>query len=421
MITYDGRELVRYADAIGVEYDTLRRYRDVARAYESANRFANLSWSHHLVAAAQEDRLEWLKAAEEEGYSVAQLRQALSERRPMQRVYVQVSMPEPSEPQTVQAIVSTTPPPPASNVLFSSESGEWLTPPEIVDRVDAVLGAIDLDPCSDVAKSIPAAQHFTLEDDGLGREWCGRIYLNPPYGREIDAWIEKLVAEHEAGRVTEAIALLPARVDTAWWQRLRDYPVCFVHGRLQFDGPESNGNSAPFPSAVVYMGDELPRFVAAFADIGDTWLRVEEADPRLRSSLVRFAIEHGATRSCRRRGSSRERPPARARPPGNRRRRRGAARYREHHGHGAEARLLPDLLAGQPLRGRTRPVGVGEQDGCPHHGEGRRLFGQGDPERSRRAGGRRRRRAAAEASSERQRGVELARVSSAQARRRFTP
>jgi hypothetical protein len=72
--------------------------------------------------------------------------------------------------------------------------------------------------------------------------------LNPPYGHEIDDWIAKLVAEHEAGRVTEAIALVPARVDTEWFRRLDPFPRCFVFGRLTF---ANAGTPAPFrPSSI---------------------------------------------------------------------------------------------------------------------------------------------------------------------------
>jgi hypothetical protein len=42
----------------------------------------------------------------------------------------------------------------------------------------------------------------------------GASVAQPPYGREVGAWIGKLVDEYNAGRVTEALALIPARVDT---------------------------------------------------------------------------------------------------------------------------------------------------------------------------------------------------------------
>lgn len=111
-------------------------------------------------------------------------------------------------------------------VMTSSDSPEWYSPPHIVEIATVFLGAIDLDPSWHPASPVKAAITYTKADDGLSREWHGKVYLNPPYGREIDGWIEKLVAEHEAGNVTEAIALLPARTDTEWWRRLDAFPRC---------------------------------------------------------------------------------------------------------------------------------------------------------------------------------------------------
>src|SRR4030095_489748 len=151
-------------------------------------------------------------------------------------------------------------------VHFSSDTPEHYTPADILDAVIACLGTIDLDPCSNSHESpnVPATQHFTSADDGLSQCWHGKVFMNPPYGREIAKWIEKLCNEYEAGRVSEAIALVPARTDTDWWDQLVDgYKfVCFVHGRLTFIG---NEEVAPFPSAVIYLGTEWGRFYHAFA------------------------------------------------------------------------------------------------------------------------------------------------------------
>lgn len=156
------------------------------------------------------------------------------------------------------------------NVHHSSESEEWYTPAEIVERVVAVLGRIELDPCSNAAKTVPATAHFTKADDGLSQQWSGSVFMNPPYGRPIAEWADKLVAEYKAGRVTSAIALVPARVDTDWWRTFREYAVCFVDGRLKFSGHK---NSAPFPSALIYLGGNIDRFHDEFKAIGDVWVR----------------------------------------------------------------------------------------------------------------------------------------------------
>ena len=80
------------------------------------------------------------------------------------------------------------------DVHYSSETPEWYTPPEIIERTQKTLGKIDLDPCSGPEKTVPAIHSFTKKEDGLRFAWCGRVYMNPPYGKEIGAWVEKLVA-----------------------------------------------------------------------------------------------------------------------------------------------------------------------------------------------------------------------------------
>jgi hypothetical protein len=96
--------------------------------------------------------------------------------------------------------------------------------------------------------------------------------MNPPYGRDIGRWVDKLHRSWKEGAVPTAIALLPARTDTNWFRTLRDVPVCFVEGRLRFSGQE---NGAPVPSAVFYLGADQTRFAANFSDLGDIYCRLK--------------------------------------------------------------------------------------------------------------------------------------------------
>ena len=156
-------------------------------------------------------------------------------------------------------------------VHYSSESEQWNTPQLIIDRVLKVMGTVELDPCSNSHDdpNIPAQCVYTEADNGLSHAWFGTVYMNPPYGDVIKEWVEKLASDYEDGHLQEAIALLPARTDTQWFRRLRDYPRCFVWGRLRFSDAT---NSAPFPSMVVYLGGKLEAFTNAFNDIGDVYI-----------------------------------------------------------------------------------------------------------------------------------------------------
>ena len=84
-------------------------------------------------------------------------------------------------------------------------SDEHLTPKEILYS----LGHFDLDPCAPCIRPWPMATiHYTVEDDGLSKEWHGRVWCNPPYGSEVSKWLKKLY-KHNDG-----IALIFARTET---------------------------------------------------------------------------------------------------------------------------------------------------------------------------------------------------------------
>jgi hypothetical protein len=137
------------------------------------------------------------------------------------------------------------------------QKDEWLTPPEIVKA----LGPFDLDPCAPIIRPWDtAAKHFTIEDDGLSRDWTAYefVWLNPPYGKHTGTWLEKLV-EHGNG-----IALIFARVETADWHNWiwpKAHAVFFPEGRLFFhhaSGRRAKDNSGA-PSAFVAYGFEAEK------------------------------------------------------------------------------------------------------------------------------------------------------------------
>ncbi len=155
------------------------------------------------------------------------------------------------------------------NGAFSSETDDHLTPREVLQAVIDVMGGIDLDPCAEkhgAGANVPAKEHYTKKDDGLSKLWKGRVFMNPPYGLLVPAWVEYLTAAHASGAVPEAIALVAARTDTAWFKRFDEFPVCFVDHRLHFSGA---ANGAMMPSAVFYLGTiHRAAFIRRFADLG---------------------------------------------------------------------------------------------------------------------------------------------------------
>ncbi len=67
--------LSEFSKGIGIEVGTIRRYRDVSKAYEPKIReeFRKLSWSHFREVAAHEDRYNLLCRAHDENWSVEKL------------------------------------------------------------------------------------------------------------------------------------------------------------------------------------------------------------------------------------------------------------------------------------------------------------------------------------------------------------
>lgn len=131
------------------------------------------------------------------------------------------------------------------------QSAVWLTPLNLL----TALGRFDLDPCAAPHPRpwATADRHITLPEDGLAVTWSGRVWLNPPYGREARVWLAKL-AEHGNG-----IAITFARTDTRWFREtvwLRATAALFMFGRVTFhygDGRPAADNGGA-PSVLVAYG-----------------------------------------------------------------------------------------------------------------------------------------------------------------------
>ena len=135
---------------------------------------------------------------------------------------------------------------------------EAMAPEEIIDgdqrftmretdvwcRAKAGVDAWDLDVAA-CEESHLAEKFFTKADDGLTKEWHGRVWCNPPFS-DIGPWVRK--ANYQAHTNAEVVAmLLPAnRTEQAWWQQgiedVRDRPgsilrTHFLPSRTRFGHP----------------------------------------------------------------------------------------------------------------------------------------------------------------------------------------
>jgi phage N-6-adenine-methyltransferase len=150
---------------------------------------------------------------------------------------------------------------------------ERYTPAKHIEAVRDVLGTIDLDPASteQAQQTVKAETFFTEKDDGLERTWHGKVFLNPPYHRELaPAFVAKLVEEVKAGRVTEAIMLMNSSTDTEWFRKAAEKAntICFTYGRIAFTTPGGEEVAPTQGQAFFYYGNNVRRFIEVFGKIG---------------------------------------------------------------------------------------------------------------------------------------------------------
>lgn len=164
---------------------------------------------------------------------------------------------------------------------------------------------IDLDPCGAPNSLVNAYRQYLLEngEDGLKLPWDSFSYWNPPYGREIVDWVNKAIHEYN-DRHVESIGLVPSRTDTKWFKACWEHAtgICFWYGRIKFIGEDTRKvvsldeardlmqveqllqelgtapqeaekpetTTAPFPSALIWFGDERYKndFNKIFSRIG---------------------------------------------------------------------------------------------------------------------------------------------------------
>lgn len=139
-----------------------------------------------------------------------------------------------------------------------AKSVVYLTPPHVL----RALGPFDLDPCAAPSpRPFPTATiHYELPLDGLAAEWFGRVWLNPPFGREASRWLDRL-ASHGNG-----VALIPARTETRQfydhvWNKAD--AILFVRGRIHFHAGFDTSVDAAGYRQEVKAGDPFPYAMGA--------------------------------------------------------------------------------------------------------------------------------------------------------------
>ncbi len=127
----------------------------------------------------------------------------------------------------------------------TGEIDRW-TPQALFDQLNMEFN-FDIDVCASYQNHL-CPRYYTIEDDALKQKWSGVCWMNPPYGRQISAWMEKAYLSSLKG--VTVVCLIPSRTDTEWFHKFAmKGELRFIKGRVSFIA--GHKSHAPFPSAIV--------------------------------------------------------------------------------------------------------------------------------------------------------------------------
>ena len=126
---------------------------------------------------------------------------------------------------------------------------ECYTPKWIFDRLGLTF---DVDVCAPAGgiDYIPATTHYSMVDDGLSKEWVGRVWMNPPYSKPKE-WVEKFI-EHGNG-----VALLP--LSLSYWSKAiwnAADAITLTERQPKFLRPDGTTQGIRFPTFLCAIGKD---------------------------------------------------------------------------------------------------------------------------------------------------------------------
>jgi phage N-6-adenine-methyltransferase len=175
----------------------------------------------------------------------------------------------------------------------SHDAGEkWATPGRIWRPLANALGGFDLDPAAGCEPTPIASNRFTVEDNGLAKDWYGDVWLNPPYGREHnEKWAMKAASEARRDAVDTLTALVPNSLGAAWYQDYYGTADLETHirGRIEFIGEKDD--PASFYSVLVTWGDVPEEYIDSLHGLGEVREIVPNPDGTRQTALEVAADE----------------------------------------------------------------------------------------------------------------------------------
>jgi len=153
-------------------------------------------------------------------------------------------------------------------------NNECNSPIAYIESARLVMGEIDLDPASseEANKIIGAGAYYTKENDGLAKDWRGRVWLHPPSSVKLmHQFVKKLITHYRSGEVVEAIVLTNNSTETKWFSVLAGSAsaMVFPKGRGALKNATGLDNNKPVQGqAITYFGENPDKFLMEFSKYG---------------------------------------------------------------------------------------------------------------------------------------------------------
>ena len=132
------------------------------------------------------------------------------------------------------------------------------------------MGGIDLDPASSklANETVRAKEYYTIEDDGIKKDWYGRVWLNPPYSQPDISNFAKAVTSKS---YDEIMILVNNATETDWFRMMAEISeaICFINKRLKFIDRDGKPSGSPLQGqAIIYRGNNIDGFIKKFKENG---------------------------------------------------------------------------------------------------------------------------------------------------------
>jgi hypothetical protein len=127
----------------------------------------------------------------------------------------------------------------------AEDSDQRYTPPDVLAKVERVLGGIGLDPTSNSARSVPSAYHINEFQNCFYSDWEPLLllhptaFMNPPYSNTapfLERWCEYVRSGAIAAGITLTLAGVLANKSTQPLIKELGVAVCHPFGRVNFIG-----------------------------------------------------------------------------------------------------------------------------------------------------------------------------------------